>query len=233
MTNRKFTTTTEYVPSQEREYPAPQQIYVLSGVGAIIIIVNCIFAAIIIFALARNAQSAVPAIIGGVLFYGTATPLMLFIVTGGFAQWMLGREHEVTIRSRDRHEVAMWHAEMSMRVMPPTQLPDSQPTESLQPAALIESPNYVSATPNDRQLARNAKAWAATALYLENGDPNPDAVNLKGGTEAAGRLKTAAPSNPEVKQFLLDRKVLLRVRQGMALNLEQYPNRESLRWLTR
>jgi hypothetical protein len=217
----------------QNDIPTIQPIYVTSGGGAIVVIAILVFSVVVIFVTSRDENSGWAGIWGTAAFFTIATTIGLLAVNGGLASMFGDWQREKTIRSRDKHEYKMWHAEMSMRVMPPAQLPDSQPTESLQPAALIESPNYVSAAPNDRQMARNAKAWAATALYLEDGQPNPDAVNLKGGTEAAGRLKTAAPSNPEVKQFLLDRKVLLRVRQGMALNLEQYPTRESLRWLTR
>lgn len=214
---RKLNTTTEYVPSQEREYPAPQQIYVLSGVGAIIIIVNCLFAALIMFALARNAQSAVPAIIGGVLFYGTATPIMLFIVTGGLAQWLCKREGEVTLRQQTVPHI---------RLADPLQIPDSQPTPPPQ------LPSFVPpvAEPDD-SAKREAVAWVLQ-LYGANGKPDPKKVLLgtedKPLKERPGRIRIAAPSKP-AKQWLLDNYMLHDLGTGYRLNLARYPTIEAAR----
>lgn len=195
--------------------------------------ISVLFALILGAAVWWDRNSAITAVITAGITYGTVVVLLILFQPGAVPFIAVSFMREVTIRRRDKMEFRLFEAQgketQQVQVVDRLQLPCEAPA----PPQLPDSPNFVPAEPNQRQIAKEAAYWVAVTLYLDNGEPNPDRVNLKGGTEAKGRLKTAAPSNPDVKQFLLDRRVLLRVRQGVALNLESYPNRESLRWLTR
>lgn len=195
-----------------------QQATLMSGIiGAAVIIVNLLMAAIIMLAIWLNAGSVLTGIfgiIGGVFYYSTATPFMLFVVTGGMAQYLTKREEELTTRGRHKMEYAQ-----RVTVEHPIQLPY---TDHTPPLALPRASTFVPAQAEpDDSAKREAAAWVLQ-LYGQNGQPDPKKVLLTSDKERPGRVRIAAPSRP-AKQWLLDRHIIHDLGNGFRLSLTRVP----------
>jgi hypothetical protein len=81
-----------------------------------------------------------------------------------------------------------------------------------------------------------ALAWAM-ALYGDDGLPDPRQVQLSGDESSRGRLRVPAigskrgPGSADALRWLLQKRVLVKLAGGYALNVALFPRREELRYV--
>lgn len=196
-----------------------QIVYETTGLGAIVTIANGLFAVIIVAALWRGDTGVVAAIVTGGLYYGVTTMFALLVLSGSLAQIVVNRQEQVTLRQ--------YHVLLAER----PQLPGADPLHIPGTPAADRLPGplggvtYVAA--EDMTIRRDAALWAVS-LYGGDGQADPAKVNLKGGTEPAGRLKVAAPGSA-AKEYLIAKRVLQKIDHGYRLNIARYPTADTLR----
>jgi hypothetical protein len=216
--------------SVENQTP-PAVNYHVDELGKVVTGANILVSGVLIGAMWFDHHSATLAAVSGIAYFGLSTSLTLLTLSGSLSQMVTNHQQQVTMR---RYHVLQFGAPdvMQMALAHPRQVERSQDVDPMQDGNELPASTYVPAVANARQVGKEAALWAVT-LYTEQGGPDPVRVSMKGGKEKAGRLRVASPANPEVKQFLLDRKVLEVVPHGYRLNVEEFPTCESLRWLMR
>jgi len=199
-----------------------QIVYETTGLGAIVTIANGLFAVVIIAALWRGDTGVVAAIVTGGLYYGVTTMFALLVLSGSLSQIVVNRQEQITLRQ---------YHQLQVSVVQPAALPGADPLHIPGTPAADRLPGplggvtYVAA--EDMTTARDAALWAVS-LYGSDGQADPAKVNLKGGTEPAGRLKVAAPGSA-AKEYLIAKRVLQKIDHGYRLNLGRYPDAQTLR----
>lgn len=221
------------VSAQEYGSASPTQptttIYYTGGLGIVFTICNCLFAGIIITALLRSADSAVIAIIAGVIYFAPTTLIGLDILSGTRAANHKVTQEQITIREANRLDYYLTNSRMAVD---PLQAISVEPAD--QPTLEDSRPTYVPAIKEEHSVAHNAVLWAMTLYDKATGEPDPTKVSMAGIREPAGRLgRGGGPTDPAVKQFLLEKGVLKRVTNGIALNVKEYQHVSDLRWLNR
>jgi len=132
-------------------------------------------------------------------------------------------ERELLERDLDRGDVE--------GLRPPTWV---QPYAARPDHAVGAQPHNAEETPDART---EALRWAS-GLYLDNGDPNPELVQLTGKEHAVGRLQNIrmlgsarGEGSDAARLWLLDHAIILPGRYGYSLNLDKFPRRDALRYV--
>lgn len=202
-----------------------QTVYETTGLGGIVAFLSALFAAVIIVALIQAEWSAAVAIVSGGLYFGLITMSALLVLSGTLAQVLVNRQEQITLRRFHelQYKIMVERPTALAAAEDPLQLPSSPDADRL--PGPLGGTTFVPA--EDMTTARDAALWAVS-LYGPDGQADPHKVSLKGGKEPPGRLKVAAPA-AAAKEYLLAKRVLLRVDHGYRLNLARYPTAQHIR----
>lgn len=157
-------------------------VYNTGALGGIVTVANVLVAAIIIYALSRDAGSGgvVAAIVTGALYYGITTSFALLVLSGSLAQIVTRRDEQITLRALHQLQFGALSAPIALPPADPPQTP-----------SLPEPENYVA--PVDDESRRAALAYIRN-LYDADGNPNPRCVVVGASSVSQeGRLRVPAP----------------------------------------
>lgn len=190
------------------------------GGYTITIVAHMAMAAVIIYTTSINADSALPGVIGGVLYFGVAAQVSLLILSGGLPAMYIARQEQITMRARD---ALQWGGQDNPRI----QVADPLPTLGA-PAPQLGGSTFVPPhAPSDDSARREAVAFGLQ-LYGADGLPDPRKVVVTTDKEQPGRLRIAAPRG-EARQWLMDRRCLVDLGNGFALALDRFPTLDKFR----
>lgn len=247
-------------PTPLPEAPSIARDVSAAGAWFVLTVANVIVATVIIVGMLVDGSSAGNAILLGAAYFFPTMAIFVLALTGTFTDVIRSAQRERTERQRidayaDLADKALdWRLAVEHNRLLELER-DALPGDLKRRLAVLErdaldrtldrgdadpvrAPSWV--TPHPEQDVPDAKQealrWAA-GLYLDNGEPNPEAVQMVGKETALGRLRgpmlgsVRGAGSEAARLWLLDRRIILATRGGYALNLAQYPRAETLRYV--
>lgn len=181
-----------------------------------------LFAIVMLVSLFFTGVNAAITVVATAGFYGGIIILVVLIDSGTLEHWITGHQQQVTLRRY--HELTT-----ALRTTEPAStqplLLDLSPT---QPQRLVDSSNFVSATPDSINTRQAALRWVE-GLYDAEGLPDPKKVVLepKQG-ERPGRIWVKWP-DIEVRDYLIQKAVLHDWGNALRLNIDRVPSINAVR----
>lgn len=204
-----------------------------TNLGFVLTIANLAVTGIIIIAMMIDGTQAGRAIVVGAIYFATTTGSFALVVTGTLSAIVNGWQRERTERQRivAYRELGELTLEWKLSVEETRQLElvgRRPPAEGVQRVSPLNS--YVAPFADGEQAQVEGVRWASM-LYDTAGRPDRKRVHADGRIKVRMIGSKRGSGSREAGRWLLRQGIIKRVPGGYALNLDHYPNRDSLRHL--
>lgn len=177
---------------------------------------NVLLSGILIAGMVYDQQAVSIAVVSGAIYFAASTVVTTLILSGQLVALMDSRQRSAIERRR-------------MELMTPAYRQQYRVVDDpmMETPALPEDvgPSYVA--PVEDSAYREAVAFVVQ-LYGPDGLPDPKKVHMSTTKEGPGRLRIKAPSRSAV-EYLLNRRVLVDMKNGYRLNVPRYPTIQVIR----
>ena len=204
-----------------------------SNLGLVITLANLMLAAIIVIAMLLDGTQVMLAIITGAVYFAVTMIFFTLLVTGSLTMILadLSKERTEHHRIDAYQELGEQAIQWRLAVEETRQielLGRRGSTEGVQPPGQLQS--YVPPFA-DGERAQVEGVRFAMSLYDTQGRPDSARVHSDGRLRGRMLGSKRGTGSPEAGRWLLRAGIVKRVRGGYALDLERFPNRDSLRHL--